>query len=261
MKIQALQKYDASYLIALLAYGVFALTLAGCNLSAQQHNVQGRQAFEYGHFSNAINEFQQALSANPQNANAYYNLGASYYALGKQTKNQQWATQAEQLYRQAISLDDQHTDAHRGLAALLIETNREQFAFDLLNQWKQRYPGSTDPYVELARVYQEYGDTRRATDLLADALQINPNSVRALKSMGLVRETQGQMHLALDNYLRVLQLDRQQTAVAQRVASLQQRLAALPVQNGAASNNPQLGNTPSNTNPARYGAVDPYLTR
>ena len=135
---------------------------------------------------------------------------------------------------------------------MLIETNREKYAFDLINQWKSRYPASTEPVIELARLYQEYGDNRRATDLLADALKLNSNDVRALKAMGHVRELQGQTHLALDNYLRVLQLDQQQNAVAQRVASLQSQLAQLPVPNGLNG---------STTNPSQYGSVDPYLRR
>jgi tetratricopeptide (TPR) repeat protein len=226
----------------------------GCNLSAQRHNNIGRQAFEQGQFSTAINEFQKALNSNPKNANAYYNMAASFYSAGKQSNNSQWLQQAEQLYRQAISINDQHTDAHRGLASLLIETNQEKYAFDLMNTWKNRYPNSTEPIVELARLYQEYGDNRRATDLLADALKIDASSVRALKAMGHVREIQGQTHLALDNYLRVLQLDGREASVAQKVASLQTQLAQLPVPNGLIPNG-------QFTSPSRYGATNPYLQR
>lgn len=230
------------------------VVLLGVNVGCvQQHNVAGRQAFERGQYSTAINEFQKALNLNPNDSDAYYNLGASFYAMGKQSNNQQWLTQAEQLYRQAISNNDQHVDAHRGLAALLIETNREKHAFDLMNGWKSRYPASTEPNVELARLYQEYGDNRRATDLLADALKLDSNNVRVLKAMGHVRESQGQTHLALDNYLRVLQIDNQQTEVAAKVAALQSQLAQVPGPNGQG--------TPSTGNPTRYGAADPYIQR
>ncbi len=190
---------------------------------------------------------------NPKSSDALYNLGASYYSLAKQSNNQQYRSQAEQLYRQAISYNDQHVDAHRGLAALLIESNQEKYAFDLINTWKNRYPASTEPVVELARLYQEYGDNRRATDLLADALKLDANNVRTLKAMGHVREIQGQTHLALDNYLRVLQIDGQQNDVVAKVASLQTQLAQLPVPNGF--------NSQPAAAPSRYGAADPYLKR
>ncbi|MFK7770303.1 MAG: tetratricopeptide repeat protein [Mariniblastus sp.] len=240
--------------LLVLPLALFAISLSGCNLGAQHNNVTGRRAFEMGQYSVAINEFQKALSKNPNNADALYNLGASLYSQAKQTKNQQVLNQAEQLYRQAIAKNDQHVDAHRGLAGLLIETDREKYAFDLINTWKTRYPASTEPIVELARLYQEYGDNRRATDLLADALKIDSNNVRVLKAMGHVREIQGQTHLALDNYIRVIQLDNQQTEVAAKVASLQNQLARLPVpNNGIGAANQQ------NAVPSRYGAVAPYL--
>ena len=236
--------------VCLVLLGCALLFQSGCQIQADRLNSVGRQAFEQGRYAVAINEFQQALKANPNNADAYYNLAASYGALGKQTQNKQWISQAEQLYRQSISLNDQSVDAHRGLAALLIESGQEQYAFDLINQWQQRYPTSNAPLVELARLYQEYGDTSRATDLLADSLRLNPNDVRSLVAMGHIRESAGQNHLAIDNYLRALQVDGSQQSLAQHVAGLQSRVAALPVPAGQ--------QTP-NVNPAvRYGAVEPF---
>ena len=230
--------------------GCALICQSGCNIQADRLNSVGRQAFEQGRYAVAINEFQQALKSSPNNADAYYNLAASYGALGKQTRNKQWLGQAEQLYRQSISLNDQHVDAHRGLAGLLIESGQEQYAFDLINQWKQRYPGSNAPLVELARLYQEYGDTSRATDLLADSLRLNPSDLRSLVAMGHLRETSGQTHLAIDNYLRALQVDGSQQGLVQHVAALQSRVAALPVPNGLQTPNPNQA--------VRYGAVEPF---
>jgi tetratricopeptide (TPR) repeat protein len=239
---------------SLLAFAtLISACCCGCQFGAQRHNVAGNQAFEMGQITTAINEFQQAVNLNPKSADAFYNLGASYYSLGKQQKNSQWMQQAEQLYRQAISLNDQHADSHRGLAAVLIETGQEKFAFDLLNSWKERYPGATDPVIELARLYQEYGDNRRATDLLADALRLDGQNVRALKAMGHIRELQGQTHLALDNYLRVLQTDQNQSDVASRVASLQYSLAQAAGIGQA--------NQPAPIQQPRYGSANPYQQR
>lgn len=211
--------------LSILALIACLPVLSGCNMSANRANQLGTQAYNGGQFSKAINEFQRALTSNPKNSDAYYNLGASYYSLGKQQKNSQWVTQAENLFRQSISLNDQHRDAHRSLACLLVETNREDHAFDLINTWQERHPQATDPLIELARLYQEYGDNRRATDYLADALRLDSNNVRALKAMGHVREMQGQVNLALENYTRVLQIDNRQTEVADRIGVLQTQLA------------------------------------
>jgi len=94
------------------------------------------------------------------------------------------------------------------------------------------------------------GDSRHATDLLADAIRLDPNNVRAFTALGTLRESQGENLLALDNYIRALQLDQNQAGLAQRVASLQQRVAAA---NGQQFNS--TGGTP------RYGASNPWERR
>ena len=200
-------------------------SLTGCRFAANRQNSIGRQAYESGQIAQAINRFQRALNLNPNNADAYYNLASSYYLLGKQQQNDQWVAQAEQLFRQSIALNDQHIDAHRALSALLIETNRERYAFELVDAWRQRYPQSAEPLIEIARLYQEYGDHRRATDFLSDAVRIDSQNVRALKALGHVREAQGQLQLAMENYNRALQLDTSQYDVAQRVRQIAVRLA------------------------------------
>lgn len=217
----------------------------GCNVG-NRANQTGQQAYGSGNLPQAVNYFQQAVSQNPNDSNSLYNLAASYFELGRQQRNIQYMNQAEQLYRQAIASNDQNTAAHRGLAAVLIETGREKFAFDLLQTWQKRYPNEADPLIELARLYQEYGDNRHATDMLADALKVDSRNVRALKAMGRVRDIQGQTDLALDNYYRVLQLDGQQVDVAQRVAQLQAQLARNPNQNSS---------------PSRYGSANPFQSR
>ena len=227
--------------------GLCLLSL-GCNLGAQQSNIVGSQAYQNGNYLQALSRFQQSLAQNPNNPDANYNLAAIFYSMGKNQQNTQYLTQAEQLYRKAISLSPQHTEAHRGLAALLVETGREQYAFDLLDGWKQRAPNSAEPMIELARLYQEYGDNQHATDLLADALKVDGGSVRALKAMGRIRETQNQPLLALDNYMRVLQIDGAQTDVAQRVAVLQQQYNTT-------------GGAPGQNSTPRYGSTTPWQTR
>jgi len=229
-----------------LALLLLAMLAIGCNATTQRQNTIGRAAFERGDHNQAISSFQQALNRDPTDSDAYYNLAACYYKLGVEKQNKSYVEQAEQLYRQAIAHNDQHIDAHRGLAAMLIETGREKYAFDLLDGWRQRYPQSAEPLVELARLYQEYGDNRRATDLLADALRNDSRNARALKAMGHVREIQGETQLAMENYLRALQVNGGDRDTAARVAYLQTQL--------------NTSGQPAGSAP-RYGAAQPYLAR
>jgi len=241
------KQYSAKHLLICVS-ALFCIVLSmGCNATTQRQNMLGKAAFDRGDHSQAINAFQQALNRDPKNADAYYNLAACYYQLGVGKQNKQFIDQAEQLYRQAIANNDKHIDAHRGLSAMLIETGREKFAFDLLEGWRQRYPQSAEPLVEIARLYQEYGDNRRATDLLADALRNDSRNVRALKAMGHVREVQGENQLALENYLRAMQVNGADQDTVARVAYLQSQLST--------------SGQPAIAAPPRYGAAAPYQTR
>lgn len=197
----------------------------GCSINADRYNRLGKEAFDEGQMTEAINQFQTALSADPNNSDAYYNLASSYYTLGKRTNNPKALTQAEELYRQAISLNDMNEDAHRGLACLLVDTSRKQEAFNSLAGWQARHPTSVDPLIELARLNQEFGNSRQAADLLTDALLLDHQNIRALTAMGYVRASQGQYAQAIQNYNRVLQLDGNQTQVVQQINELQLRMA------------------------------------
>ena len=215
------------WLLLALLLGIGMLN-SGCTVAARNYNMVGKEAFEQGQYSQAISEFQKAIAQDNRNAEAYYNLGATYYTIGKQTKNPQWTDQAEQLLRQSISLNPGSSEAHRTLTALLVETGRTQYAYDLLNGWQQRNPANPAPLLELARLSQELGDSNRATNYLTDALRVDANNPAALKAMGHVRERQGQLAMALENYTRSYQIDPRQTDVAARIVDLRTQLAGLP---------------------------------
>ena len=214
-----------SHALLRFAAGTLLMCSFGCTMNADRYNRLGKEAFDAGQMTQAINQFQTALSADPNNSDAYYNLASSYYTLGKQTNNPQALTQAEQLYRQSISLNDMNADAHRGLACLLVDTNRNQEAMNSLAAWQGKHPTSVEPLIELARLNQEFGKSRQAADLLTDALLLDNQNVRALAAMGYVRASQGQYAQAIQNYNRVLQLDNSQTQVAQQINELQIRMA------------------------------------
>ena len=98
-----------------LYVGLSLVVMAGgCNLAANNHNVQGRRLFEQGQYQQAVASFQRSLSSNPQNADAYYNMGSVYHHLGRQQKNSQWVQHAQQLYSQAIGLNPNHVSGVSG---------------------------------------------------------------------------------------------------------------------------------------------------
>jgi Tfp pilus assembly protein PilF len=128
------------------------------------------------------------------------------------------------------------------LAALLVDTDRSKSAFTLLKRWSQQNLQLSDPRIELARLYEEFGDRESAARYLTDALSIDAQNPRAWAALANIRDQQGQLAQALSNYRQAYQLNQNQPAIANRIAALQQRMASAGA--GLAPASTQLGNTP-----------------
>ena len=238
------------------------LSLCGCRQMSQQHNSGGVSHYQQGNYQGAIAGFQQALTTDPTNGDAYYNLAASYHQLAKQTNNPQLYTQAEQLYNSCLDRDPNNVECHRALAVLLVETNRQDKAFTLMNNWATAAPQLSAPRVELARLYEEKGDTKNAASNLAVALQNNPNDPRALAAMGRLREQTGDVQQALANYQRAYQLNPTQPGVAERLAALQRSgfPTTAPVAAAPAATAPGMSPVAPQTQPGTRVATPPVAT-
>jgi tetratricopeptide (TPR) repeat protein len=197
-----------------------ALLSSGCTTTADFHNIDGVRWYQHGNYQSALQRFQQAVAANPQNADAYYNLASTMHRLGSQSNNRELLNQAEAIYNQCLDLNENHVDCHRGLAVLLAETERAASAEKLLTNWVTRRPDLADARVELARFYEEFGDLERAKQSLSQAVMIDQRNARAWAALGALREKAGETEQAIANYQRSLALNPQQPAVGARVASL-----------------------------------------
>ena len=207
----------ASVIISSLA------TSLGCGQVARFRNVEGVNYFQQGNYQAAQKQFQSALAANPRSPDAYYNLAAVYHKQGLSTRNQNDLAQAESLYRQCLDFNPNHVDCHRGLAVLLTETGRADLAFTEMKNWSIANPGLSDARVELARLYEEYGDNRSAEQILYEAQAIDINNWRAHAALGRIKEQSGDVQQAILNYQRAYALNGNQPQFQERIAMLQQR--------------------------------------
>ena len=146
-----------------LMFSAWALGLlgsgAGCAMLSDSQNTQGVRMFEQAYYQGALQHFQQAVQTDPNNPDAYYNLARTYHQLGKLHNQPSDLQQAESYYHQCLDHNPDHQDCYRGLAVLLVEQNRRDDAFKLVQNWAARNPSSPAPKVELARLYQESGNT------------------------------------------------------------------------------------------------------
>lgn len=205
--------------VSLLALA--AIVAVGCNnFDAQARNAEGVRLFQQARYHDALQQFQEANYADARNVDAYYNLAATYHRLGTVEQSDTYLRQAESYYQMALARDENHPEAHRGLAVLLVDSGRTNEAFSLLNAWVARSPGTPDAKIELARLCQEFGDHENAKSRLTEAIALDPGNARAWTALGHLREQLGEHGAAMHDYQQSLAHNRFQPEVAARVASL-----------------------------------------
>ncbi len=242
-------KLVSNRLLALLLLTVAIPISTGCQMTANGQNADGARLYQQGQYQAAVQRFQQALANDPSNADAYYNMASAYHRMGTAGRDKATVKQAEGLYNQCLDLEPNHTDCYRGLAVLLVETERPEKAFTLLKGWAARNPQNINARIELARLYKEWGDTESARVNLEQAVAINANSrdaSRAWAALASLREESGDYSQAMANYQRAHSLDGFQSGLTQRMAALQQRVVA---SGGAVTPNTRMVQTPP---PHRY---------
>ncbi|MCS7303761.1 MAG: tetratricopeptide repeat protein [Thermoguttaceae bacterium] len=243
------------------AFSGFLLLLGGCgSVASRGINAEGVRLFQQSRYDEALQKFQKAIYLNPKDADGYYNLAATYHRLGVLNQRPSDLKQAEHYYHMCLDQNPDHRECYRGLAVLLVEQGRGEEAFRLLKSWADRRPDLADPKIELARLYEEFGDRETAKDYLVSALGVEPSNPRALAALGRLRELSGDTLQALADYQRSLEANRFQEGVQQRVAALRAQMPGHLVASPGprlASSGP-LGNSPSSASgPSFGGALSP----
>ncbi len=219
-----MQRRDIGWIVISLSLGSFLASLGGCHWAASGQNATGARLYEQGQYTAALQQFQQAITSNPQNADGYYNLAATTHRLALQRSDAKLTEQAEALYNQCLDHDPNHVECHRGLAVLLSDTNRPDRAFALMKNWASQNPQYSEPRIELARLYEEHGEPATALKYLEDAVLQDANNSRAWLALGRLREKSGDLTQALQNYQQALALNGAQPAVSERVAALSRQI-------------------------------------
>jgi tetratricopeptide (TPR) repeat protein len=205
-------------------WGLLALVLtasSGCSeFLAQGRNAQGVRLYQQAQYQDALREFQEAIYKDPKNPDGYYNIAATYHRMGSAQHSKADWDQAEHFYNLCLDQNDNHVDCYRGLAVLLAEQGRNDEAFNLIERWAASKPTTADAKVELARLYEEFGDRQKSKENLIEALAIQPDHARALAALGKIREDAGETSQALANYQRSLNSDNNQPQLASRVTAL-----------------------------------------
>jgi tetratricopeptide (TPR) repeat protein len=169
--------------------------ISGCTVLIDSGAVNGRGAA--GAFNNrgmayqdksqidrAIQDFNQSIGLDPDNARAFNNRGRAYDAKGEHDR-------AIEDYDQAVRLDPALSDAfnNRGIAY----QRKDQFerAIADYDQALQLEPNSVKALNNRGNAYKRTNQYDRAMQDFDQAIRINPNFAPALYNRGALRQLQG----------------------------------------------------------------------
>ncbi|MEX0724690.1 MAG: tetratricopeptide repeat protein [Planctomycetaceae bacterium] len=201
--------------IALFHLGLSLILLSGCSRSSGYlMNQSGTSYFERGQYAWARGDFERAVADQPDNADYIHNLAAAM-------KKQGDLAGAEQTYRRALTVDPSHQPSYHSLAQLYMETGRDGEAIALAQEWTDIEPYKAEPFVEMAFIQREMGDTVGAEQSLQSALRANPRHPKALAHLGQVYQDSGRTDQAAALYQHSLAQQWYQPEVQSRLVTLQ----------------------------------------
>ena len=205
---------------------LFILLVAGCLPTngdrLRQYTEDGVYLFGRNEFEGARESFEEAIKITPDDANLYYNVAQCHDRQGKYP-------QAEQFYRECLQRNKNHAECRHALHALLYRTNRRPLANEMIADWLTQEPKLAAPYAEEGWRLRHANNLPEAQMRLEQALDIEPQNVRAMTELGIVYEQLNHPERALVLYERVLAREPGQVEVEDRVRALKVKNTKQPL--------------------------------
>jgi eukaryotic-like serine/threonine-protein kinase len=168
-------------------YGLAYAGLADCYLLLNVYNVTSAE----DSVPKAENAANRALSINPDLAEAHTSLAFVTYRY-----HLKWA-EAEQHFKQAISLDPSYATAHQWYGSYLAASGRLNEAVAETKMAHELEPFSLTIYSDYIRTLYYAGQLDQAHREALKLREMDPNFTRVFYELGLVLEAQGKLEEAI----------------------------------------------------------------
>jgi tetratricopeptide (TPR) repeat protein len=161
-------------------------------------------------------KFKSALEADPNLAEADYNLGVIAERQGKKDEAKGW-------YQSALKKKPSLRQASENLAVMAQNAGDIPGAVALYSDVLKRYPDDASSRARLAEIYRQTGDHDKAMEFARAALMRDPQSATALKVMMRSYLDRKQLALAKLVALRAMKIDDNDPEVHHTVGLLLQQ--------------------------------------
>jgi predicted TPR repeat methyltransferase len=132
-------------------------------MAAQTHIEHGKQLSGDGQHAAAIAAFEQALAADPDNAEAHYRCGLAARDLSQ-------FDAAIASYRRALGLKPDYIEVHNNLGVVLQLQNRATDALACYRRAVELNPDFSQPYINLGRLCEILGHRDEAVQCYRKAI-------------------------------------------------------------------------------------------
>jgi tetratricopeptide (TPR) repeat protein len=205
-----MRKFSSQAVAVAFAAG-FSLFAAGCGqvkmLEARMALKDAHTAYQQQDYRGAIEAYEKAIAADPNQTESYFYLGNSYDNMYRPTRkgepaNDALIENAVANYKKAIELEQRPE-----LRKLALQYLANAYGADKLNDPAQSEPvvqqliemDPKDPvnYFALARIYEDSGDYERAEQTLVQARDARPEEPAVYTNLAAYYQRQGNFEGAI----------------------------------------------------------------
>ena len=160
------------------------------------------KAIEQDNFIQQEATFKKAIEFNPQNGQAYTELGRLYARQGKHNE-------AEQVFKKALELNPRNELAYTELGWLYLRQGKDTEGEQAFKKALELNPRNDEAYVELGWLYIKQGKHTEAGQVCKKAIELNPQNDQAYAELGWFYISQGRHTEAEQVFKKALKLNLQ----------------------------------------------------
>ena len=156
--------------------------------------------------SNAQLKYEEILKLNPNNAEAYVNLGVIFKTRGD-------LNTAIKCYLQGIKLDPKNKFVYNNIGNAFKEVKDYKMAIKAYSDSIKLNPNDFNAYNNLGIVYELIGDNNKAIAAYKQAVKVNPKHAKSINNIGVVLYKQKKYEQSAQIFEIALQTDPNYTEV------------------------------------------------
>ncbi|MDM8532225.1 tetratricopeptide repeat protein [Anaerolineales bacterium HSG25] len=155
---------------------------------------------ELGHYEEALNNYNRAISLDPNYANAYNNRGTIYYSMKRNEE-------ALSNFNKAISVNPNYIDAHCNRGLMYRKSGRYNEALNDYSRIISISPNYTKAYYDRGEVYYDLERYEEALSDYTKAISLKLHDADIYYDRGITYQCLGRYEEALIDFEKAISLD------------------------------------------------------